>query len=74
MAGLQFQRKDGATGVEDVLEAAVAACGGILPSNVGQTHRTKWTRSSRTDKGVHSLSTVSITGAMISSSLEQEYK
>ena len=37
----------------------MAACGGILPSNVGHNDRMKWSRSSRTDKGVHSLSTVS---------------
>lgn len=58
IAGSQFLRKPGEEGVEDVLEEAIAAAGGILPSNVGQAHRTKWTRSSRTDKGVHSLSTV----------------
>ena len=52
-------------GVSDVhtLEAellkAVQAAGGILPSNAGHIHRLSLSRSSRTDKGVHSLSTVS---------------
>lgn len=56
--GLQFQRTSCQEGIEDVLETAIAKSGGILPSNVGHGGRTKWSRSSRTDKGVHSISTV----------------
>ena len=47
---------------EETLEAellrAVQAAGGVLPTNAGSTHRLQLSRSSRTDKGVHSLSTV----------------
>ena len=58
-------------GVEDVdtLEAellkAVHSAGGILPSNLGSTQRLALSRSSRTDKGVHSLSTVSSADFML---------
>lgn len=44
--------------IEDELEAAIFAVGGILPSNMGDLTKLRWSRSSRTDKSVHSLSTV----------------
>ncbi|KAF6263017.1 hypothetical protein COO60DRAFT_531689 [Scenedesmus sp. NREL 46B-D3] len=44
--------------VEGVLEKAILAAGLISEANFGDFRRTKWTRSSRTDKGVHSLCTV----------------
>lgn len=44
--------------VEDVLEEAVYRSGGILESNRGMLGKINWSRSSRTDKRVHSLSTV----------------
>ena len=44
--------------VEDVLEEAVYQSGGILESNRGSLGKINWSRSSRTDKRVHSLSTV----------------
>lgn len=44
--------------VEEALERAVFENGMIAPTNMGDHKRLKWTRSSRTDKGVHSLSTV----------------
>lgn len=44
--------------IEDALEAAIFAAGGILPSNMGALKKLGWSRSSRTDKSVHSLSTV----------------
>ena len=71
--GLQFQRTADQEGIEDVLEQAIAKSGGLLPTNVGHKGRTNWSRSSRTDKGVHSLSTVSnvVTDAAITSDGEQ---
>ena len=44
--------------VEDVLEEAVYRAGGILDANRGSLGKINWARSSRTDKRVHSLSTV----------------
>ena len=46
--------------VDDVLEDAVFATGGVLLSNYRSRalSRLKWSRSSRTDKGVSSLATV----------------
>lgn len=48
------------TTVEAALEQAIARASGILASNVGALHKIDWSRSSRTDKGVHSLSTVRV--------------
>ena len=48
---------DNAT-VEQVLELAIHKAGLISDSNFGSFHKVKWTRASRTDKGVHSLGTV----------------
>jgi tRNA pseudouridine38-40 synthase len=58
-AGLQANRQlpELAT-VEGVLEKAVFAAGMITAANYGDFRKTKWSRSSRTDKGVHSLATV----------------
>ena len=44
--------------IEHCLEAAIFAAGGILPSNMGSLKKLSWSRSSRTDKSVHSLATV----------------
>ncbi|PSC73076.1 tRNA pseudouridine synthase [Micractinium conductrix] len=44
--------------IEDRLEEAIFKAGGILASNRGQLSKVGWSRSSRTDKSVHSLSTV----------------
>jgi len=44
--------------VEDVLQAALDAAGCILPSNFGNLQKIGWSRSSRTDKGVHALANV----------------
>ncbi|GFR46264.1 hypothetical protein Agub_g7817 [Astrephomene gubernaculifera] len=44
--------------VEGLLERAVYDAGLIAESNFGDLKKVKWTRSSRTDKGVHSVSTV----------------
>lgn len=44
--------------IEEVLEEAIFTSGGILESNRGNLGKVGWSRSSRTDKRVHSLSTV----------------
>ncbi len=46
--------------MEDVLQAALDAAGCILPSNFGNLQKIGWSRSSRTDKGVHALANVKI--------------
>jgi tRNA pseudouridine38-40 synthase len=58
-AGLQANRQlpELAT-VEGVLEKAILQAGLITEANFGDFRKTKWSRSSRTDKGVHSLATV----------------
>ncbi|MCO5595468.1 hypothetical protein L7F22_049511 [Adiantum nelumboides] len=57
--GLQIQRTSAAgQTIEQELESAIFRAGGILESNFGSLEKIGWTRSSRTDKGVHSLSTV----------------
>ena len=61
-AGLQIQRiqrgDSELTTIESELEQALAKAGRVLESNVGAHHKMGWSRSSRTDKGVHSLATV----------------
>ncbi|KAF5828336.1 hypothetical protein DUNSADRAFT_17770 [Dunaliella salina] len=57
--GLQINRLSAPEStVEGALEVALLRAGLIAPSNYGDLYRLKWTRSSRTDKGVHSLATV----------------
>nr|ABK27072.1 unknown [Picea sitchensis] len=57
--GLQIQRDSASTiTIEDELEKAILKAGGMLESNYGNLHKLGWRRSSRTDKGVHSLATV----------------
>eukprot|EP00200_Dunaliella_tertiolecta_P018396 CAMPEP_0202397978 /NCGR_PEP_ID=MMETSP1128-20130828/975_1 /ASSEMBLY_ACC=CAM_ASM_000463 /TAXON_ID=3047 /ORGANISM="Dunaliella tertiolecta, Strain CCMP1320" /LENGTH=659 /DNA_ID=CAMNT_0049001017 /DNA_START=2910 /DNA_END=4889 /DNA_ORIENTATION=+ len=57
--GLQINRWSAPEStVEGTLEVALLRAGLIAPSNYGDLYRLKWTRSSRTDKGVHSLATV----------------
>ncbi|KAJ0261869.1 putative tRNA pseudouridine synthase [Hirschfeldia incana] len=56
--GLQIQRDDPSLKtIEGELEVAIYKAGGILDSNYGDLHKIGWARSSRTDKGVHSLAT-----------------
>lgn len=45
--------------IEGVLELALFKAGMIADTNMGDFDRIRWSRSSRTDKGVHSLSLVS---------------
>ena len=47
-----------ASTVEGNLLRALHAAGMVLPSNLGQQSRLSWSRSSRTDKGVHAASAV----------------
>lgn len=44
--------------IEQVLEAAMHKAGLISDQNFGSFSKIRWTRASRTDKGVHSLGTV----------------
>ncbi|GLI59405.1 hypothetical protein VaNZ11_001288 [Volvox africanus] len=44
--------------IEQVLEKALFAAGCISEANFGSFSKVKWSRASRTDKGVHSLATV----------------
>lgn len=60
LAGLQAHHGvENVHTLEDELLKAVHAAGGVLSSNLDKPHRLDMSRSSRTDKGVHSLSTVS---------------
>ncbi|EXB28415.1 Putative tRNA pseudouridine synthase [Morus notabilis] len=43
--------------IEKELETAIFKAGGIRDSNFGDLQKIAWARSSRTDKGVHSLAT-----------------
>ncbi|GAB2254462.1 hypothetical protein Droror1_Dr00022271 [Drosera rotundifolia] len=56
--GLQLQRDSNLPTIEEELEAAVYKAGGIRDSNFGNLHKISWAKSSRTDKGVHSLATI----------------
>ncbi|KAL5102265.1 hypothetical protein RYX36_006592 [Vicia faba] len=57
--GLQMQRDENARStVEKELETAIFKAGGIRESNLGDLEKIGWSRSSRTDKGVHSLATM----------------
>ncbi|XP_057548544.1 putative tRNA pseudouridine synthase [Amaranthus tricolor] len=55
--GLQKQREDNIRTIEEALEIALYKAGGIRDSNFGNLNKIAWARSSRTDKGVHSLAT-----------------
>ncbi|KAK9279260.1 hypothetical protein L1049_012938 [Liquidambar formosana] len=56
--GLQMQRDEHSLStIEEELESAIYKAGGIRDSNFGNLHKIGWERSSRTDKGVHSLAT-----------------
>ena len=46
------------TAVEAVIEKALYQAGRISAPNYGDLKKVRWTRSSRTDKGVHSVCTV----------------
>lgn len=57
--GLQIQRDEHELStIEGELETAIYKAGGIRESNFGDLHKIGWARSSRTDKGVHSLATM----------------
>ncbi|GAM20339.1 hypothetical protein SAMD00019534_035140, partial [Acytostelium subglobosum LB1] len=63
--GLEYRMTE-FVALENVLEQALFKAGMILPSNLGDPNRLRWNRSSRTDKGVHSLCT------LLSASLEMD--
>ena len=50
-----FQRNPGAVTVEDELERAIVAAGGISADNAGDFSKVGWTRAARTDKGVSAV-------------------
>ena len=50
-----FQRNPGARTVEDELERAIVAAGGISADNAGDFTKVQWTRAARTDKGVSAV-------------------
>ena len=50
-----FQRNPGARTVEDELERAIVAAGGISRDNAGDFTKVQWTRAARTDKGVSAV-------------------
>ncbi|CAI9300988.1 unnamed protein product [Lactuca saligna] len=52
------ERSASSLSVEKELETAIYKAGGIRDSNLGDLQKIAWARSSRTDKGVHSLSTM----------------
>ncbi|XP_051150377.1 putative tRNA pseudouridine synthase [Andrographis paniculata] len=57
--GLQIQRDEHELStIEGELEKAIFKAGGIRDSNFGDLNKISWARSSRTDKGVHSLATM----------------
>ncbi|KAJ4764266.1 tRNA pseudouridine synthase [Rhynchospora pubera] len=57
--GLQIQRAiNELLTIEGELETAIFKAGGILGTNFGDLQKVGWNRSSRTDKGVHSLATM----------------
>eukprot|EP00803_Ostreobium_quekettii_P001731 evm.model.scf_924.4 EVM.evm.TU.scf_924.4 scf_924:29233-33614(+) len=56
--GLQWSDQPNVKTLEAELERALHDMGAISDSNFGDIYKVKWSRSSRTDKGVHSLGTV----------------
>ena len=50
-----FQRNPGAVTVEDELERAIVAAGGISADNAGDFSKVGWSRAARTDKGVSAV-------------------
>ncbi|ACO66872.1 predicted protein, partial [Micromonas commoda] len=50
-----FQRNPGARTIEDELERAIVAAGGISADNAGDFTKVQWTRAARTDKGVSAV-------------------
>ena len=50
-----MQRNPGAVTIEDELEKAIVAAGGISPENAGDFQKVGWMRAARTDKGVSAV-------------------
>jgi len=53
-----MQRNPGAKSIEDELEKAICAAGGISESNAGDFSKVSWARAARTDKGVSAVGQV----------------
>ena len=53
-----FQRNPGVEAVEDVLEGALHAAGGVSAHNLGDLSKLSWSRAARTDKGVSAVGQV----------------
>ena len=53
-----FQRNPGVEAVEDVLERALHAAGGVSAHNLGDLSKLSWSRAARTDKGVSAVGQV----------------
>ena len=60
-----FQRNPGARTVEDELERAIVAAGGISADNAGDFTKVQWTRAARTDKGVSAVGQLVIALRMV---------
>lgn len=53
--GLQWQNAPDVKTIENVIQQALFARGFILPTNMSEPKRVKWSRAARTDKKVHAL-------------------
>lgn len=53
-----LQRNPRIITIEDDLEKAIHAAGGVSDQNYGNFHKIAWQRAARTDKGVHALGNV----------------
>lgn len=58
-SGLQISPLDNVKTIEGVLQEALFKSGCVSEANSVSLAKVKWSRSSRTDKGVHALATVS---------------
>ncbi|PHT28300.1 putative tRNA pseudouridine synthase [Capsicum baccatum] len=58
VTGLKCNRNWINSAIEGELEKSIFKAGGIRDSNFGNFYKIGWARSSRTDKGVHSLATM----------------
>lgn len=54
----ELQLSNPVKAVEDVVAFAIMKAGLMRKENYGYPNKVSWTRSSRTDKGVHSVATV----------------
>lgn len=57
-SGLQYNDNSNVKSIEETIEDSLFAVGCILPSNYKDLKKIRWSRSSRTDKGVHAARVV----------------